>query len=82
MLESCEMQCQKINPNNKIKNKSEIYFNNMGAELPEFTHGDPQDLMKSKASLLRNNEFLIELKMVPSHYVEFVNYLFVEKKKF
>lgn len=55
MLESCEMQCQNINPNNKLKNKSEIYFNNMGAELPEFTQADPQDLMKSKASLLRNN---------------------------
>lgn len=41
MLESCEMQCQNINPNNKLKNKSEIYFNNMAAELPEFTHSDP-----------------------------------------
>lgn len=38
--------------------------------------------MKSKASLLRNNEFLIELKTVPSQYVEYANYLFVEKKKF
>jgi hypothetical protein len=38
--------------------------------------------MKSKASVLRNNEFLQEIKSVPSHYVEFVNYLFVEKKKF
>lgn len=82
MLESCEMQCQNINPNNKLKNKSEIYFNNMAAELPEFTHSDPQDLMKSKASLLRNNEFLIELKTVPSQYIEYANHLFVEKKKF
>jgi hypothetical protein len=32
--------------------------------------------------VLRNNEFLLELNALPSHYAEFVNYLFVSKAKF
>lgn len=38
MLESCEMECQKIGIETRIRNRSEVYFSNMGAQLPEFAH--------------------------------------------
>jgi hypothetical protein len=54
----------------------------MGAHLPHFTHNELEDLKRSKASVLRNNEFLLELNTIPSQYAEFVNHLFINKLKF
>jgi hypothetical protein len=82
MLESCEMECQRIEGDVRVsRNKSEVYFSNLSTQLPEFAH-DCEDLAKSKASQMRNNEFLLEIKTVPSQYIEFVNFLFVGKKQF
>jgi hypothetical protein len=55
MLESCEMECQRIGGQTKIRNRSEVYFSNMGAQLPEFTHNESENWMKSRSSVHRNN---------------------------
>jgi hypothetical protein len=76
------MQCQRIEAETRAsRNKSEVYFSSLAAELPEYGQ-EGEDLAKSKASQMRNNEFLLEINAVPSHYIQFVNFLFTAKKTF
>lgn len=59
MLEGCEMECQKIGIQQKQRSRSDVYFSNMGAQLPEFTYDEAAHLRRSKATVVKNNEFLM-----------------------